>query len=119
MSTLETITIEVSFLKWLLDEAGIKDVKKIGENHWAGTKDFMFTHAVIVGRIGDIYGFDNRWCYKNHRDAKRALDGWSGHGEPDGWHRHPASGRRVSESADEQDEDGKPVGAVGITYIRF
>lgn len=32
--------------------------------------------------------------YPAHAVARAALDRWDGRGEPQGWHRHPASGRR-------------------------
>jgi hypothetical protein len=40
-------------------------------------------------------------------------------GEPDGWFRHAKTGRRVSRSADEMDENGNRVGAVGVIYVRW
>lgn len=56
----------------------------------------MYTSAIIVGPIG-ASTYDDRWCYHNARaalDAARAWGGpWKG-GEPAGWHRHPATGRR-------------------------
>lgn len=47
-----------------------------------------------VGHIGSAY-FIETWDYDAaHRDdAWRAVLTWDGHGEPDGWTRHPASGR--------------------------
>lgn len=44
--------------------------------------------------------FTDTWCYAAdaHEAAWRAVLGWDGEGEPDGWFRHPQSGRRwVSE----------------------
>lgn len=48
----------------------------------------------------DQTGYNDRWCYHNYTDAVKALNNWDGMGEPEGWHRHPNSGRRV-------DKDGK------------
>lgn len=81
------------YLKFLMDN-GYTDIKLIGENKWAAILRYMFTHAIILGNIGDIYGFSDRWCYYTHKDAQNSLDAWDGIGEPDGWHRHPDSGRR-------------------------
>lgn len=65
----------------------------------------MFTSAVIVGPVGEHY-YDDRWCYGGPTAALDALDAarawggpWAG-GEPEGWHRHPGTGRRR--------EDGDP-----------
>lgn len=55
---------------------------------------FAFTHAIITGRFGDDDSYDDRWCYHDYATAKAALDAWDGEGEPNGWHRHPATGRR-------------------------
>lgn len=55
----------------------------------------LYTTAIIVGQVGDDTGYDDRWCYENVFDAVLALRAWGGEGEPVGWHRHPASGRRV------------------------
>jgi hypothetical protein len=40
--------------------------------------------------------FDDTWNYDaaTHRAGWRAALGWDGHGEPEGWYRHPRSGRR-------------------------
>ena len=38
--------------------------------------------------------FDDEWCYHDHDAAWRAVLGWDGTGEPDGWIRNPTTGRR-------------------------
>lgn len=42
----------------------------------------------------DPCGYRERYCYKSLPDAIIALDKWDGTGDPEGWHRHPESGRR-------------------------
>lgn len=42
----------------------------------------------------DVDGYRDRYCYQTETGAIKALLEWSGNGDPDGWHRHPASGRR-------------------------
>lgn len=61
-----------------------------GEVAWVGR--LIFTCAVYYG--WRPHGHLNRWCYPTLADARRALLEWDGTGEPDGWHRHPYSGRR-------------------------
>jgi hypothetical protein len=68
-----------------------------GECAWIGR--FMFTCAILYGLTPT--GHRDRWCYHTAADARRALDAWDGQGEPEGWHRHPASGRRVDEHGQE------------------
>ncbi len=62
--------------------------------YYACIVPFIFTHGIVCGRIGDENFYDDRWCFHTLRAAKEALDAWDGLGEPDGWHRHPDSGRR-------------------------
>jgi hypothetical protein len=71
-----------SFLKVLPD----------GEVAWCAR--LMFTTAILYG--WREAGYADRWCYETLADARRALMEWEGAPgtEPDGWHRHPSSGRR-------------------------
>ncbi len=56
----------------------------------------MFTHMLIIGRVDDLVGYSDRWCYKDFDGARQAMLAWNGQEgtEPDGWHRHPNTGRR-------------------------
>lgn len=49
-------------------------------------------------RLGVSLESGNAWLetyyYESHRAAWRAALGWDGEGEPEGWWRHPQSGRR-------------------------
>ena len=61
---------------------------------------FMFTCAIAVIDKTSVL---DRWCYHTGVDAMLALADWEKKGyvgEPEGWHRHPYSGRR-------RDENGK------------
>ncbi|UEM08117.1 hypothetical protein JL101_035565 (plasmid) [Skermanella rosea] len=77
-----------------LHGCGYLDARPIGNGTYACIYPLLFTHAIIVGQIGDYYGFEDRWCYHGYDAAKAALDSWNGVGEPQGWHRHPRTGRR-------------------------
>lgn len=50
---------------------------------------------LAIGLMGDLC-FDDGWCYQfEQREAAwRAALGWNGEGEPEGWYRHPDTGRR-------------------------
>lgn len=89
-----------------------------GGERWAAVAPFMFTSAVIVGEVGNAWEYADRWCYATRVSAALALAAWDGEGEPVGWHRHPATGRRVSLDPDEINGEGKRVGAVGVLYVR-
>lgn len=54
-----------------------------------------FTVAILANLTECGYG--DRWCYETEEKARAALDEWArrgGDGEPNGWHRHPTTGRR-------------------------
>lgn len=79
-----------------LHRMGNSDPRVISGDRYACIMPFMFTTAILVGRLGDAVTYDNRWCYKSYADAKAALDAWDPDtdNEPDGWHRHPMTSRR-------------------------
>lgn len=85
---------DLEYLTWLKRECGYLDPRPLPEGHWVAIAPLLVTHAIISGRIGDRLGYDNRWCYGSYEKAKAAMDEWSGVGEPEGWHRHPLTGRR-------------------------
>lgn len=107
-----------AFLTHLCVVNGYRAPRALAGDRYACIAPFAYTTAIIVGRIGDLTGYDDRWCYHTEADARRALETWDGVGEPEGWHRHPGTGRRMSESADERDDAGNRVGAVGLIYVR-
>jgi hypothetical protein len=43
------------------------------------------------------FGYDDCWDYPDAVAALAAMHAWDGQGEPEGWHRHPTSGRRRPE----------------------
>lgn len=90
------------YLRWLKDECGYKHIRLMPDGRWAAVYPLLFTAAVIVGRVGDKVGFDDRWCYHDAAAACLALAAWDGCGEPQGWHRHPATGRRVGADGTEE-----------------
>jgi hypothetical protein len=69
--------------------------KLLGDWGVVGLQKFMFTWAILAEVTP--FGYGDRWCYHGYGDAKAAFDAWDGKSEPKGWHRHPASGRRIKE----------------------
>lgn len=100
MTQAERDMAHAKYLMFLVHN-GYRDVETLPDGRWAATFRFVFTHAIIVGKMFDFSGYDDRWCYHTYDDAYTALRAWDGTGEPTGWHRHPASGRRVSDEGDE------------------
>jgi hypothetical protein len=108
-----------AFLARLEAENGYSNGKLIrGGTQYATIAPKMYTHAIITGRVGDMFGYGDCWCYPSRAAACRALADWDGEGEPEGWIRHPDTGRRVSQSPDEYDANQRRVGAVGVLYVR-
>jgi hypothetical protein len=92
--------VAFTYLDFLRHECGYRHVRMMPDGRWAGTTKLIFTTAIIVGKVGDLNGYQDRWCYRDESAALAALNNWNGVGEPTGWHRHPASGRRVSETGE-------------------
>jgi hypothetical protein len=74
------------------------DPKLLVNGDYAVLNRFAFTWAILSGI--NAWGYEDRWCFSTYEEAKSALDAWDGTGEPEGWHRHPKTGRR-------RDKDGK------------
>ena len=69
-------------------------IRALGNGRYAAISPLLFTHAIIVGRIGDVVSYDDRWCSHTDEAALSTLEAWNGVSEPAGWHRQPLSGRR-------------------------
>ena len=68
-----------------------------GPDRWVALYPFMFTWAIIEGAKDSLAGYEDRWCYASFQKAVDGLNEWllrGFEGEPAGWHRHPATGRR-------------------------
>jgi hypothetical protein len=91
----DTLNIDRRFHQWLRSaEGGSCAEVRYFEWGYAAIKPLLFHWTMIVGQVGDYLTYDDRWCYADANAAKRGLRDWSGEGDPDGWHRHPRTGRR-------------------------
>ncbi len=108
-----------AYLLWLSATQGYHDPKLIREGRmWAAITDRLFGAAsIIIGRVGDCLFVEGGWDYPSLPAATAALLAWDGEGEPEGWIRHPASGRRVCQTPGEYDEKGRLV-PIGELYTR-
>lgn len=84
----------MSTLEFLGLQCGYTHARLLPSGRWAAIHPLLFTHAILTGRENDHSGYEDRWCYHDFASALAALIQWDGTGEPDGWHRHPKSGRR-------------------------
>lgn len=56
-----------------------------------------------IGKTGDRINYDDGYCYHDPDAAWRALLGWNGEGDPEGWYRHTTTGRRRPEGDPERE----------------
>jgi hypothetical protein len=68
--------------------------RALDNDRYVAAVPMLFTWAVITGDVNSPLFYDNRWCYHTAEAAVEAAKVWDGVGEPEGWHRHPQSGRR-------------------------
>ena len=88
----------------LCENEGYRHGKLIGTDSFACVMPLMFTAAIITGKLTEMsVGYSNRWCYHSIAAATAALDAWNGTGEPEGWHRHPNTGRRRDDGKTENE----------------
>lgn len=53
----------------------------------------LLYHWTLHVDIGE-FCYAERYCYQTVESALQAFNEWDGKGDPEGWHRHPTSGRR-------------------------
>lgn len=101
MNTSET----KDFMEFLRSEDGgnCTEIKIIADGVYAAIKPLIFHWTLIVGQVGDEFSYSDRWCCADQDKASKALQEWDGIGEPQGWHRHPASGRRRADGNPEME----------------
>lgn len=73
-------------------------IRDIGNDEWVMASRLLFHWTLKRGSFFDTIGYSDRWCYETEELAMEALHAFpvnpSPDYEPDGWHRHPATGRR-------------------------
>lgn len=71
-------------------------IKEAPDGRRIAVLPLIYTAAVIIGPE-HTGSYDDRWCYVDVEAALAAAKAWDGTGEPEGWHRHPTTGRRRPE----------------------
>lgn len=74
------------------------------ETHRWDVMPMLYTVAITCAPLENFdftwFAYSDRWCYKSHKAALAAFEDWDpttyvfGVSEPQGWHRHPPTGRR-------------------------
>jgi hypothetical protein len=88
---------ELAWLAALAKNNGYLAPLPMGNGQWVAIYQFMFTAAILKGDMFDDDSYKDRWCFSSFGKAAVALAVWTAkgfEGEPQGWHRHPDSGRR-------------------------
>jgi hypothetical protein len=89
--TMKTPEEQLQFLR----ENECQHPKILVDGRYAALQQFIYTCAILAFDDLNIdFGPSDRWCYENKDAALKALEAWDGTGEPQGWHRHPTTGRR-------------------------
>lgn len=65
-----------------LTEYGYTDLRVLPSGEIAGCLEYLFTSGLVVGMTGA--GYRTRYCFEHTEDAKAALEGWDGSGDPSG-----------------------------------
>jgi hypothetical protein len=84
-------------LKMRREDPTISHMFDMGNGEYLCVKRLMFHWTLLRGTVGDMDGYDDRWCYKTQEGALHAVSQWAAAkfaGEPNGWHRHHKTGRR-------------------------
>jgi hypothetical protein len=68
------------------------DVRDLPNGRNLAYKRLMFHWALYVDL--DEVGYGDRYCYATLDGVRHAFLTWNGDGDPEGWHRHPKTGRR-------------------------
>jgi len=67
-------------LKWLAAN-GYSNIREIN-GELVGVTQMMFTGSIVIGM--DRVGYRTRYCYPTIEDARKALETWTGEGDPPG-----------------------------------
>lgn len=88
-------------LQQILSGNNYTHAKELPDGRVAAIMHLLYTRAIVTLHP-DTWRtcYEDRWCYSDLAKAAQALAEWDGTGEPQGWHKHPDTGRRR--------EDGKP-----------
>ena len=73
-------------------------VETFGDGEYVAYYRLMFHWTMIRGHLDITWGYGDRWCYgSDPGDVTQRFAEWKARGfegEPEGWTRHPKSGRR-------------------------
>lgn len=80
--------------RWSHDDS-VYIIRHLPDGRVITVQPLIYTAFISIG--GELrFGYSDRWCYHDVSQAIAAADAWDPleTPEPEGWHRHPTSGRR-------------------------
>jgi hypothetical protein len=85
---------------------GAEAFREVGDGRGLWVYRMFYTFKLVIGPIGSG-GYDDHWCYKDRQNAVTAFFLWNPleTAEPEGWVRHPPSGRRRFPDGDPATEE--------------
>ena len=97
------------FIAWLESQYPRAIIEKIDDERLVMIDRLMFHCTIKWGLIGDVVnGYEDRWCFSpDLSHVKACFEEWKGRGfegEPNGWRRHPSTGRRRNDVGDPASE---------------
>lgn len=80
--------------------------RDLGDGRGVWVYQMIFTFKIVLGPIG-LPVYDDHWCYKDFASVVIGFTDWNPleKAEPDGWVRHPPTGRRRFPDGDPQTEE--------------
>jgi len=77
--------------EWDFARAGYLDARQVFGRGWCGLQWQLFTVGLVIGL--HKHGYVGRYCYPTLADARAALRGWDGSGDPAaGWIKYKGRG---------------------------
>lgn len=78
-----------------VERPGALYTRTVGDGYQITVYAMLFGNGRICYGPREAAWIDDAWCYPSVAAALEAARAWDGEGDPpDGWHRHPNSGRR-------------------------
>ena len=80
--------------------------RDLGDGRGLWVYPMLYTFKLVIGPLGSL-SYDDQWCYKDLQDVVTAFTTWNPleQAEPEGWVRHPPTGRRRFPDGDPATEE--------------
>jgi hypothetical protein len=80
--------------------------REVGDGRGIWVYPMIYTFSLAIGPLGSPC-YDNYWCYRDLLSVMKAYSEWdvTEEPEPQGWVRHPKTGRRRFPSGDPATEE--------------